>query len=63
VPAVEPNARHALEEHPTGAAGKVWRCTTGGAASSMASGTMPTRLKVGTEEAGNDRNAFYSAIE
>ena len=46
-----------------GAAGKVWRCTTGGAASSMASWTMPTRLKVGAEEAGNDRNAFCSATE
>jgi len=29
----------------------------------MASGTMPTRLEVGAEEAGNDRNAFYSAME
>jgi hypothetical protein len=24
---------------------------------------MPTRLGVGIEEAGNDRNAFYSAME
>lgn len=59
----EPNARYALEERPTGIAGKVWRCTTGGAASSMASGAMPTRLGVEIEEAGNDRNAIYSVME
>lgn len=29
----------------------------------MASGTMPTRLEFGAEEAGNDRNAFCSAME
>ena len=29
----------------------------------MTSGTMPTQLKVGAEEAGNDRNAFCSAME
>lgn len=43
--------------------GKVVRCTTALSTSSMVLWAKRTRLKVGAKEAGNDRNAFCSAME